>query len=241
MPKYRLDDLLVSRGMVENKNKARGLIMAGDIIVNGKVIIKAGTQVLDDSVVEVVKKLPFVSRGGIKLEQALSEFNIDVSSLIALDVGASTGGFTDCLLQKGVSRVYAVDVGYGQLDYKLRQDPRVVVLDKTNAHYQFQLQEKVDLATIDVSFISVTKVIPNLIEHLKPKGYMVLLLKPQFEAERLEVGKGGVIKDPAVHATVIGRFIIWAIASRLRLMGLIESPITGAEGNREFLLLLAPH
>jgi 23S rRNA (cytidine1920-2'-O)/16S rRNA (cytidine1409-2'-O)-methyltransferase len=240
MPKYRLDDLLVSRGIVETKNKAHGLIMAGDIMVNRKVVTKAGTQVLEDSLIEVVKKLPYVSRGGIKLEHALSGFNLDVSSLVALDIGASTGGFTDCLLQKGASRVYAVDVGYGQLEYKLRQDPRVVVMDKTNVHYPLQLPEKVDLATIDVSFISVAKVIPNLIEHLKPEGCIVLLLKPQFEAERQEVGKGGIIKDPAVHATIIGRFIIWAIENRLRLRGLIESPITGAEGNREYLLLLSP-
>jgi 23S rRNA (cytidine1920-2'-O)/16S rRNA (cytidine1409-2'-O)-methyltransferase len=238
MPKYRLDHLLVSRGMVETKNKAHGLIMAGDIMVNGKVVTKAGIQVSDDSLIEVIKKLPYVSRGGLKLEFALSEFNLDVNSLVALDIGASTGGFTDCLLQKGASRIYAVDVGYGQLEYKLRKDPRVVVMDKTNVHYPFQLPEKVDLSTIDVSFISVTKVIPNLIEHLKQDSHIILLLKPQFEAERLEVGKGGVIKDPAVHATIIGRFIIWAIENRLRLRGLIESPITGAEGNREYLFLL---
>jgi len=238
MPKYRLDHLLVSRGMVETKNKAHGLIMAGDIMVNGKVVTKAGIQVSDDSLIEVIKKLPYVSRGGLKLEFALSKFNLDVNSLVALDIGASTGGFTDCLLQKGASRIYAVDVGYGQLEYKLRKDPRVVVMDKTNVHYPFQLPEKVDLSTIDVSFISVTKVIPNLIEHLKQDSHIILLLKPQFEAERLEVGKGGVIKDPAVHATIIGRFIIWAIENRLRLRGLIESPITGAEGNREYLFLL---
>jgi 23S rRNA (cytidine1920-2'-O)/16S rRNA (cytidine1409-2'-O)-methyltransferase len=236
-----LDELLVLKGIAETRNKAQGLIMAGDVVVNGKVITKAGVQVSNESTIEIVKKLPYVSRGGLKLDHALREFCLDVSSLVALDVGASTGGFTDCLLQKGASRIYAVDVGYGQLDYKLRQNPGVVVLDKTNVHYPFQLPEKVDLSVIDVSFISVTKVIPNLIEHLKLDGHIVLLLKPQFEAEKQEVGKGGVIKDPVVHAALLGRFIIWAIDNRLRLKGLLESPITGAEGNREFLLLLAPY
>ena len=241
MFKYRLDDLLVSRGIVETKNKAHGVIMAGDVMVNGKVITKVGTQVSEDSLVEVVKKLPYVSRGGVKLEKALNEFNLDVSSLIALDIGASTGGFTDCLLEKGVSRAYAMDVGYGQLDYKLRRDARVTVMDKINAHYPFSLPEKVDLAVVDVSFISITKVIPNIIEHLKLSGYIVALLKPQFEAEKQEVVKGGVIKDPLTHAVILGRFILWAKENRLRIKGLIESPISGAKGNHEFLVWLMPY
>jgi 23S rRNA (cytidine1920-2'-O)/16S rRNA (cytidine1409-2'-O)-methyltransferase len=241
MFRCRLDDLLVSRGIVETKNKAHGLIMAGDIMVNGKIITKVGTQVSEDSLVELVKKLPYVSRGGIKLECALNEFNLDVTSLIALDIGASTGGFTDCLLEKGVSRVYAMDVGYGQLDYKLRRDARVTVLDKINAHYPFLLPEKVDLVVADVSFISITKVIPNLIEHLKSSGYIVVLLKPQFEAEKQEVVKGGVIKDPLTHAVILGRFILWAKENRLRIKGLIESPIRGAKGNHEFLVWLMPY
>ena len=241
MFKYRLDDLLVSRGIVETKKKAHGVIMAGDVMVNGKVITKVGTQVSEDSLVEVVKKLPYVSRGGFKLEKALNEFNLDVSSLIALDIGASTGGFTDCLLEKGVSRAYAMDVGYGQLDYKLRRDARVTVMDKINAHYPFSLPEKVDLAVVDVSFISITKVIPNIIEHLKLSGYIVALLKPQFEAEKQEVGKGGIIKDPLTHAIILGRFILWAKENRLRIKGLIESPISGAKGNHEFLVWLMPY
>jgi 23S rRNA (cytidine1920-2'-O)/16S rRNA (cytidine1409-2'-O)-methyltransferase len=238
MAKQRLDNLLLSRGLAENMSKARALIMAGEITVNGKVIAKAGSLADENATIEIAQKLPYVSRGGIKLAYALDEFKLDVTSLIAIDVGASTGGFTDCLLQRGAKRVYAIDVGYGQLDYKLRQDPRVVVREKTNVHYPFSLPEKAYLATVDVSFISVTKVIPNIIEHLQPSGYIIVLLKPQFEAEKKEVGKGGIIKDPLVHARVLGRFILWTIDHGLRLGGLVASPITGAEGNQEFLLLL---
>jgi len=239
MPKRRLDDLLLSKGLAENKSKARALIMAGEVTVGGRVVAKAGNLVDVNAAIEIAHKPPYVSRGGIKLAYALDEFKLDVTSLVAMDVGASTGGFTDCLLQRGARRVYAIDVGYGQIDYKIRQDPRVVVMGKTNVHYSFTLPEKADLATMDLSFISVTKVIPNVIEHLKPSGYIVLLLKPQFEAEKQEVGKGGIIKDPLVHARVLGRFILWAIDHGLRLKGLVASPITGAEGNQEFLLLLA--
>ena len=214
--------------------------MAGEVTVNGEAVTKAGSLVAEDCKVEIARKPPFVSRGGIKLSHALDEFKLDVTSLTAMDVGASTGGFTDCLLQRGARQVYAIDVGYGQLDYKLRQDPRVMVRDRTNVHYPFALTEKVDLATIDVSFISVTKVIPNVVEHLKPSGYIIVLLKPQFEAEKKEVGKGGIIKDSLVHARVIGRFILWVVDHGLRLQGLVASPITGADGNQEFLLWLTP-
>jgi 23S rRNA (cytidine1920-2'-O)/16S rRNA (cytidine1409-2'-O)-methyltransferase len=202
------------------------------------VMTKPGNLVIEDSTIELKEKLPYVSRGGIKLAYALDEFKLDVTSLIALDAGASTGGFTDCLLQRGAERVYAVDVGYGQLDYKLRKDKRVIVMEKTNLHYPFTLPEKVHLSTIDVSFISVTKVIPNLLEHIKDDGNIIVLLKPQFEAEKEEVGTGGIIKDPIVHARVIGRFTRWMVEQKLRLRGLIASPITGAEGNREFLIWL---
>ena len=154
------------------------------------------------------------------------------------DIGASTGGFTDCLLKRGASRVYAIDVGYGQLDYRLRNDPRVVVMERVNARYPVPLPEKIDLATIDLSFISVTKVIPSVATLLKEKGYLVVLVKPQFEAKRGEVGKGGIIKDPQRHATILGRFIVWVVAHDFRLKGLVESPILGTEGNREFFLLL---
>jgi len=214
--------------------------MAGEITVAGKVISKPGSLVDENASLEVAVKLPYVSRGGIKLAHALDEFRLDVTSLTALDVGASTGGFTDCLLQRGARRVYAIDVGYGQLDYKLRQDLRVVVMERINAHYPFRLPEKVNMATMDLSFISVTKVIPNIIGHLITPGYIIVLLKPQFEAERQEVGKGGIVKDPQVHARVLGRFIVWAVDHGLRLGGLVASPILGAEGNKEFLILLTP-
>jgi 23S rRNA (cytidine1920-2'-O)/16S rRNA (cytidine1409-2'-O)-methyltransferase len=238
MAKQRLDTLLVTRGLADNKSKARALIMAGEVKVDGKVLTKPGNPVNEDAAIDLAGRPPYVSRGGLKLAHALDEFMLDVTSLVVMDIGASTGGFTDCLLQRGAAKIYALDVGYGQLDYKLRQDRRVTVMDRTNAHYPFTLPEKADLAVIDVSFISATKVIPNVMEHLKLPGYIVLLLKPQFEAERAEVGKGGVIKDPLVHAGVIGRFITWAADHRLRLRGLVTSPIHGAEGNKEFLLLL---
>jgi 23S rRNA (cytidine1920-2'-O)/16S rRNA (cytidine1409-2'-O)-methyltransferase len=241
MTKQRLDTLLVTRGLADNKSKARALIMAGDVKVGGKVMTKPGNPVSEDASIDIALKPPYVSRGGIKLAHALDSLMLDVGSLVALDIGASTGGFTDCLLQRGATRVYAVDVGYGQLDYRLREDPRVTVMDKTNAHHPFTLPEKVDLAVIDVSFISATKVIPNIVEHLKEPGYIVLLLKPQFEAGRSEVGKGGVVKDPIVHARVLGRFIAWAVDRKLRLRGLVASPISGADGNKEFLLFLKAH
>lgn len=206
--------------------------------MGGKVITKSGSLVQEDSVIEVYQKPCYVSRGGIKLAHALNEFKLCVDSLTAMDVGASTGGFTDCLIQRGVSKVYSLDVGYGQIAYKLRQDARVVVMDRTNARNPFSLPEKVALAVVDLSFISVTKVIPNIMKHILIPGHMIILIKPQFEAEKREVGKGGIIKDPDVHARVLGRFIVWAVEHGLRLGGLIASPVTGAEGNKEFLVLL---
>jgi 23S rRNA (cytidine1920-2'-O)/16S rRNA (cytidine1409-2'-O)-methyltransferase len=240
MTKQRLDNLLVARELAENKKMAQALIMAGKVAVSGRVITKPGTPVDENVSLELAEKLPYVSRGGIKLAHALDEFKLDVASLTAMDAGASTGGFTDCLLQRGARRVYAIDVGYGQLDYKLRQDPRVVVMERVNAHYPFSLPEKVNIATIDLSFISVTKVIPNVIEHLMEPGYIIVLFKPQFEAKRKEVPKGGVIKDPQIHARVLGRFIVWTTEHDLRLRGLVASPILGAEGNKEFLVFLTP-
>jgi 23S rRNA (cytidine1920-2'-O)/16S rRNA (cytidine1409-2'-O)-methyltransferase len=240
MPKKRLDNLLVTRKLAENETSARALIMAGEVNVSGKIITKPGTLVDENAEIKLAEKLPYVSRGGLKLAHALDEFKLDVTSLTAVDVGASTGGFTDCLLQRGAKRVYAIDVGYGQLDYKLRQDPRVVVMERVNAHHPFTLPEKVNIATIDVSFISVTQIIPNVVDHLIQPGYIIVLFKPQFEAERKEVGKGGIIKDPQIHALVLGRFIVWVTDHDLRLRGLVASPILGAEGNKEFLLLLTP-
>jgi len=223
---------------VESRAKAQALIMAGEVVVDGKAVAKSGTMVAEEAVITVVEPPPFVGRGGLKLDYALDRFKLDVSSRVAVDIGASTGGFTDCLLKRGVKRVYAVDVGYGQLDYRLRQDSRVVVMERVNARYPINLPEKVDLATIDVSFISVEKVIPSVARLVKTDGNLLVLIKPQFEARRGEVGKGGIIKKPELHARVLGRFIAWAIKNKFRLGGLVASPILGASGNREFFVLL---
>ncbi len=238
MTKQRLDSLLVDRGLVESRAKAQALIMAGEVVVNGKAAIKPGTLVAEEVAITLLEPPPFVGRGGLKLDYALDKFQLDVSSKVVADIGASTGGFTDCLLKRGASRVYAIDVGYGQLDYRLRQDRRVVVMERVNARYPISLTEKVDLATMDLSFISVEKVIPSVAQLLEDSGYLLVLIKPQFEARRDEVGKGGIIKQPQVHARVLGRFIAWMIGHGFRLGGLVVSPILGASGNREFFVLL---
>ncbi|MFA5078910.1 MAG: TlyA family RNA methyltransferase [Dehalococcoidia bacterium] len=240
MPKQRLDSLLVARGLAENRSKALAMIMAGEVTVDGTLLSKAGCLVAPDAEINLKQKLPYVSRGGLKLEHALKEFGIDVSGLACLDVGASTGGFTDCLLQHGAKLVYALDVGHGQMDYKLRQDERVAVIEKVNAHYPFELKGQVGLATVDVSFISLTAVIPNILPHLTADGELVMLFKPQFEADRKEVGKGGVIRDPEVHARCIGRFIVWLNGNGWSLLNLTSSPVAGADGNREFLMHMRP-
>jgi 23S rRNA (cytidine1920-2'-O)/16S rRNA (cytidine1409-2'-O)-methyltransferase len=236
--KRRIDSLLVERGLVESRAKAQALVMAGEVVVGGNTVTKPGTLVAEEAVINVLQPPPFISRGGIKLEHALNQFQLDVTIKVAADIGASTGGFTDCLLKRGASRVYAIDVGYGQLDYRLRRDKRVVVMERINARYPITLPEKVDLATLDLSFISVEKVIPSVARLLKDDGCLVVLLKPQFEAKRGEVGKGGIVRQPAVHARVLGRFIAWVVNHGFRLGGLVASPILGAEGNTEFLLLL---
>jgi 23S rRNA (cytidine1920-2'-O)/16S rRNA (cytidine1409-2'-O)-methyltransferase len=236
--KRRIDSLLVEKGLVESRAKAQALIMAGEVKVEGKAAIKPGTLIAEEAVITLLKPPPFVSRGGIKLDFALDQFRLDVSSKVAADIGASTGGFTDCLLQRGASRVYALDVGYGQLDYRLRKDERVVVMERVNARYPISLPEKVDLATIDLSFISVEKVLPSVARLLKGDGYLLVLLKPQFEAKRSEVGKGGIVRQPIIHARVIGRFVAWAVGQGFRVGGLVASPILGAEGNMEFFVLL---
>ncbi len=240
MSKLRLDSLLVARGLADNRSKALAIIMAGEVTVNGSLLTKAGCLVPEDAEVSLKEKLPFVSRGGLKLEHALKEFSINVSGLDCLDVGASTGGFTDCLLQHGAARVYALDVGHGQIDYRLRQDDRVTVIEKVNAHYPFDLPGKVSLATVDVSFISVTAVIPNILPHLAEGGELIVLFKPQFEADRKDVGKGGVIRDPEVHAGCIGRMVNWMNTNSWSLLGLTASPIAGADGNKEFLIHMRP-
>jgi 23S rRNA (cytidine1920-2'-O)/16S rRNA (cytidine1409-2'-O)-methyltransferase len=238
LAKHRIDTLLVERGLVESRAKAQALIMAGKVEVTGKFDIKAGTMISEEAVINIVEPPPFVGRGGIKLDYALEQFQLDVSGKVAADIGASTGGFTDCLLKRGARRVYAIDVGYGQLDYRLRQDQRVVVMDRVNVRHPLNLPEKVDLVTMDVSFISVEKVLPAVAGLLKDRGYMVVLIKPQFEARREEVGKGGVIKQPGLHALVLGRFIKWATVNGFRMAGLVASPIQGGSGNREFFVLL---
>ncbi|MFC1962673.1 TlyA family RNA methyltransferase [Chloroflexota bacterium] len=238
MARQRLDTLLVKKGLAESRSKAQALILAGEVIADGKVFSHPAMLVTEKTTVQLLEKPLYVSRGGIKLISALEQFNLDVAHKIAIDVGSSTGGFTDCLLQRGVSRVYAIDVGYGQLDYRLRNDQRVAVMERVNARYPFFMPEKADLATIDLSFISAEKVIPNITRHLKKGGSLILLLKPQFEAGREEVGRGGVVKNPQVHARVLGHLVAWAVSRNFRLGGLIPSPILGPAGNREFLIWL---
>ncbi|MFC2040614.1 TlyA family RNA methyltransferase [Chloroflexota bacterium] len=235
----RLDTILVTRGLAESRTKAQALILAGEVSVTGRNEVKAGMLVAVDSEITLVAPPPYVSRGGLKLEHALKSFHMDVHGLAVADIGASTGGFTDCLLKHGARHVYAVDVGYGQIDYRLRKDSQVTVIERTNARYPFELAEKVSLITMDVSFISVQKIIPAVKQaHLVTGGKLLLLFKPQFEVEKKEVGKGGVIKNSALHAASLGRFIAWAAAQGLGLGGLVASPILGATGNREFLILL---
>jgi len=236
--KRRIDNLLLDRGLVESRAKAQALIMAGEVEVEGRTVTKSGTLVAEEAVITIRKPPPFISRGGIKLDYALDHFQLDVSSLVVADIGASTGGFTDCLLKRGAKRVYAIDVGYGQLDYRLRCDPRVVVMERVNARYPVPLPEKVDLATLDLSFISVEKVIPSVAPLVKEGGELVVLIKPQFESRRGEVGKGGIVRQPATHARVLGRFTSWIVDHDFRLGGLVASPILGASGNKEFFFLL---
>jgi len=234
----RIDALLVERGLVESRQKARAVLLAGDIRVDGAPVTKPGALVSNAAAIDVLERPPFVSRGGAKLKHALRTFHFDPSGMTCVDLGASTGGFTDCLLQHGARRVYAVDVGYGVLDYRLRQDDRVVVMERINARNLEPLPEPCDLAVFDLSFIGLEKVIPAACHSLKPDGDLIVLLKPQFQAKREEVGKKGVVKDPLVHAAVIGRFVAWAGDNGLRLLGLTLSPVIGPAGNREFLLHL---
>ena len=238
--KVRADRLLTDRKLVPSRERARALIMAGQVIIGEHKVEKAG-QLVDDSLdVRIKNDLPFVSRGGLKLEKALDEFKIDVNGLTVMDVGASTGGFTDCLLQRGAARVFAVDVGYGQLAWKLQQDERVLSLEKTNIRYleAETLPSVPDMAVIDASFISLDKVLPNTLGLVKNRGTVVALIKPQFEVGRGEVGKGGVVRDPEKHIAVIESIGTLAKALNLETVGVTESPITGPKGNREFLVYL---
>jgi 23S rRNA (cytidine1920-2'-O)/16S rRNA (cytidine1409-2'-O)-methyltransferase len=234
----RLDKLLVARGLAETRSRAQALIMAGEVYVGGERVDKAGTRVAVDAPIEVEEPLPYVSRGGYKLAAALDRFVIDVSGRTCADVGACTGGFTDVLLQRGAVRVFAIDVGYGQLDWKLRQDERVVVMERTNARYLETLPEPVSFVAIDVSFISLQLILPQVHHWLAAGGDVVALVKPQFEAGPDQVGKGGIVRDDAVHRDVLWQLLSWAEDHGWLVAGLTRSPITGASGNVEFLLWL---
>lgn len=244
MKKMRLDVLLVERGLVSSREKGQRLIMAGQVRVSGELFDKPGRRVAVDATITIDEGLPYVSRGGLKLEAALDHFKLAVQGWVVADVGASTGGFTDCLLQRGVSRVYAIDVGYGQLAWSLRQDPRVVVMERTNARYLETLPEPVDLVTLDASFISLKLLLPTVARwfgplgqagQLESGGQAIPLIKPQFEAGRRQVGKGGVIRDPTVHRQVLTNLLTWAAAQGWGICGLVPSPLRGPAGNVEFL------
>ncbi len=235
MKRIRLDQLVVQRGLAETRARAQALIMAGEVRVNGIVANKAGERVPADAEVTVSVGLPYVSRGGYKLAAALDGFGVEPTGMVVADVGASTGGFTDCLLQRDAARVYAIDVGYGQLAWSLRQDPRVVVMERTNVRYVPSLPEPVDLVTIDVSFISLELVLPVVTHWLKDTGQIVTLVKPQFEVGRGEVGRGGVVRRPEQHEAVLVRIAELCRQLALRFDGVLPSPILGPAGNREFL------
>ncbi|HXL03777.1 MAG TPA: TlyA family RNA methyltransferase [Bacillota bacterium] len=237
----RLDVLLVKRGMAATREKARRAVMAGEVIVDGVLETKPGTFVKPTSEIELKPlkgKRVFVSRGGEKLIKALEVFEIDVEDKVVMDIGASTGGFTDCLLQHGAGRVYAIDVGYGQLAWELRKNPKVVVMERTNVRHlePERIPEPVDFITVDVSFISVIKFLKHLLTFLKDDGGLIVLIKPQFEAGREEVERGGVVRDPHVHAATIQRLVQFMEGIGLEIKGLTYSPITGPAGNIEFFV-----
>ena len=241
MTKERLDKLVLERGLAPSRERAKALIMAGQVVVDDHLADKAGLMVALSAEIRLKgEPLPYVSRGGLKLEKGLDSFGIDVQGLSALDVGASTGGFTDCLLQRGASRVIAVDVGYGQLAWKLREDPRVLSLEKTNIRHlePETLPELPDLAVIDASFISLDKVLPPTLRLIKDGGTIVALIKPQFEVGRGQVGKGGVVRDEKKHLEVVESITALAQGLGLTVLGVCESPILGPKGNKEFLIHL---
>jgi 23S rRNA (cytidine1920-2'-O)/16S rRNA (cytidine1409-2'-O)-methyltransferase len=239
MGKVRADQLLASRGLAESRSRAQALIMAGAVFSGEKKLAKAGDMLAEDAPLEVRgKDHPWVSRGGIKLAHGLDTFGFDVTGAVALDVGSSTGGFTDVLLTNGAAKVYAVDVGTNQLAWKLRQDPRVVVLEQMNARHLTaeQIPEAIDIVTCDTSFISLSKVLETPLKFAKARAKLIALVKPQFEAGRQEVGKGGVVRDPAVHERVCAAAAEWVQSQGWSVVGVTQSPIKGPEGNVEFLL-----
>jgi len=240
--KERLDNLLVDRGLVSSRERAKALIAAGKVFVDQQKVDKPGATVRVEAQLQLTAQLPYVSRGGLKLEGALRAFGIDPGGMVVMDVGASTGGFTDCILQRGAKKVYAVDVGYGQLAWKLRNDLRVVNLERANIRYlqrEAVEEEGVDLILIDTSFISIEKFLPHLLGFLKEGGILLGLIKPQFEVGKGEVGKGGVVKDPALHQKTIDRISAFSRELGLRVLGVVESPLLGPKGNKEFFIHLA--
>lgn len=240
MKKERLDLVMTSQNIVSSRARAQGLIMAGQVLVNGKVIDKSGALINPVSVIEIIQKERFVSRGGEKLAGALATFNFSTVGLICADVGSSTGGFTDCLLQSGAEKVYCIDVGKGILHWKLRNDPRVVVLEETNARNLEKLPELVDLVVCDASFISLKILLPVFSRWLKPDSDIITLIKPQFEAGRAEVARGkGVIRDPKIHQSVLADILDFVDRQNLKIKGLARSPLVGPKGNSEFLLWMS--
>jgi 23S rRNA (cytidine1920-2'-O)/16S rRNA (cytidine1409-2'-O)-methyltransferase len=240
--RQRLDVLLTERGLTTSREQARRLVMTGAVVVNDQRVDKPGTLVDAEAEIRIKdgSRSPYVSRGGHKLEAALQAFGLDVAGVVALDIGASTGGFTDCLLQHGAAKVFAVDVGYGQLAWTLRQDPRVVNMERRNIRTlnPVELTQVPSLAVVDVSFISLSLVIPHALTFLAPQGTLVALIKPQFEVGKGRVGKGGVVRDPTLHAEVVTRLCAQATEWQVEVRGVIESPLLGPKGNKEFLLCL---
>ena len=239
MNKLRLDRLLVDRGLAESRVRGQALIIAGKVLVNGQKVEKAGSLVSTDAEIRILgEQMPYVSRGGLKLERALLEFKIDVKDKTCLDVGASTGGFTDCLLQNDAKKVYAVDVGYGQMAWKIRQDPRVAVIERVNIREMDRslIPEEMDIIVIDVSFISLEKVIPAIICFLKPEAGIIALIKPQFEVGRGQVGKGGIVRDERERTAAVEKVKAAFVKASFDVQGVIPSPITGQDGNVEYLL-----
>ena len=239
--KKRLDLVVLEKGLADSRQRAQALIMAGKVLVNNLIVDKSGTLVSPkDDIVLQEEDHPYVSRGGLKLEKALHTLGIDINGFVCLDVGASTGGFTDCLLQHGAGRVYAVDVGYGQLSWKLRQDPRVVVIERMNIRYMQPetIPQPLDLVTIDVSFISLKKVVPEILKFMKKNAGILALIKPQFEVGKRNIGKGGVVRDPDLHEKVIENLSEFFIKKHLLCEWVIPSPILGPKGNKEFFISL---
>jgi 23S rRNA (cytidine1920-2'-O)/16S rRNA (cytidine1409-2'-O)-methyltransferase len=239
--KIRIDKALVDKGLIPSRERAAALIMEGKVFVAGLPVSKAGSMVDSNAAIEVRgEDIPYVSRGGLKLEAAVKEFHIELEGRTAMDVGASTGGFTDCMLQKGARKVYCIDVGYGQLAWKLRQDSRVVLMERKNIRHmeREQIPDVIDLAVIDVSFISLAKVVPRVLEFLKPEGELVALIKPQFEVGKGEVGKGGIVRDEGKRQAAVERVKEELESLGLETLGIITSPILGQKGNVEYLIYM---